>query len=91
MSEKFKKTWGGPLPNLGGMSGADFFIFSPENVKYMLKDNFDNYVKGRMFHEAFLELLGEGIFAADGETWITHRCVYFTREKAFTFSINSFD
>ncbi|RKO96928.1 cytochrome P450, partial [Caulochytrium protostelioides] len=39
----------------------------PKNVAYVLKDNYDNFVKGGTFKTSLGELLGEGIFVSDGE------------------------
>jgi len=44
-------------------------------VKHLLKDNFENYVKGNDFRDGLGEFLGEGIFAADGPVWKFHRKV----------------
>eukprot|EP00730_Choanoeca_flexa_P019627 TRINITY_DN9596_c0_g1_i3.p1 TRINITY_DN9596_c0_g1~~TRINITY_DN9596_c0_g1_i3.p1 ORF type:complete len:490 (+),score=170.00 TRINITY_DN9596_c0_g1_i3:79-1548(+) len=44
-------------------------ILDPENVKHVLYVNFDNYVKGTFFRDKFTELLGKGIFNADGAEW----------------------
>jgi cytochrome P450 len=45
--------------------------------KYLLKDNFSNYVKNLPgivgFQEIFSELMGRGIFAVDSEEWKVHR------------------
>ena len=35
-------------------------------MQYMLADNFDAFEKGAPFHQRFRELLGNGIFNADG-------------------------
>lgn len=35
--------------------------------------NFDNYVKGDMFRSQLTDILGRGIFVADGEEWRFHR------------------
>ena len=43
-------------------------IVSPENVEYILKTNFDNYVKGGL-GELLDDFLGRGIFRVDGEEW----------------------
>lgn len=48
-------------------------VTTTDEVEHILKKNFDNYVKGPLFHDAFEELLGDGIFAADGETWRRQR------------------
>ncbi|RUP07971.1 hypothetical protein BC936DRAFT_140155 [Jimgerdemannia flammicorona] len=38
----------------------------PRNVEHILKNNFDNYTKGPVFHEKMDPLFGHGIFNADG-------------------------
>lgn len=77
MSDCFRhnswKTVVGWLPRLVVPSGWAVYIASPENVQYILKDNFDNYVKGQKSQSLFKELLGDGIFATDGSTWKLHR------------------
>ena len=68
-SKEFQhKTWGGPSPGHGFL-----FTDSPANCQYMLKDNFDCFVKGDDVRSIFREWLGNGIFGADGELWETHR------------------
>ncbi|KAK9684296.1 hypothetical protein RND81_10G200000 [Saponaria officinalis] len=46
---------------------------NPENVEYILKTNFQNFPKGQPYAELLGDLLGQGIFIADGELWATHR------------------
>ncbi|CEP07389.1 hypothetical protein [Parasitella parasitica] len=41
----------------------------PQNVEYFLKGNFKNYLKGPKFNSSLRELLGNGIFNANGEKW----------------------
>ncbi|CAO3638135.1 unnamed protein product [Cunninghamella blakesleeana] len=41
----------------------------PDNVEHILKNNFENYVKGALFHKSVVDLLGHGIFNANGERW----------------------
>eukprot|EP00043_Microstomoeca_roanoka_P025193 m.7910 g.7910 ORF g.7910 m.7910 type:complete len:494 (-) comp5332_c0_seq1:233-1714(-) len=48
-------------------------ISSPDSVKHVLQDNFDNYVKGDFFRDKFFELLGDGIFDVDGPEWSYQR------------------
>lgn len=45
----------------------------PEDIRHVLKDKFANYEKGPEFHHRFVELLGDGIFNADGESWSKQR------------------
>lgn len=45
----------------------------PKNLEHILKLRFDNYPKGPMWQAAFHDLLGDGIFNSDGETWLFQR------------------
>nr|GEX86889.1 cytochrome P450 [Tanacetum cinerariifolium] len=47
----------------------------PANAEYILKTNFTNYGKGKHNHNVMGDLLGEGIFAVDGEKWRQQRKV----------------
>jgi 12-hydroxyjasmonoyl-L-amino acid 12-hydroxylase / fatty acid hydroxylase len=42
---------------------------NPDNIEHMLKKNFQNYPKGKPFSAILGDLLGDGIFNADGECW----------------------
>jgi len=68
-------SWGGQMPCIGLLRGAMISVTTPENVKYVLKDNFSNYEKGSRVRAGLSELLGDGIFTADGPTWKFHRKV----------------
>ncbi|GLJ18902.1 hypothetical protein SUGI_0337750 [Cryptomeria japonica] len=46
---------------------------NPENVEHILKTRFENYPKGHTFNEILHDLLGNGIFNADGEPWRMQR------------------
>ncbi|VFQ70490.1 unnamed protein product [Cuscuta campestris] len=46
---------------------------NPENLDHFLRTNFPNYVKGTRFNSALQEILGNGIFNADGELWSGQR------------------
>lgn len=61
----YRGTWG------GGSSGVVTSV--PANVEHVLKANFDNYPKGPYYRERFAELLGGGIFNADGDSWRAQR------------------
>ncbi|CAO0792861.1 unnamed protein product [Mucor circinelloides] len=41
----------------------------PRNVEHVLKNNFENYIKGPEFHASLVSLFGNGIFNANGEDW----------------------
>jgi cytochrome P450 len=45
------------------------FSINVENLEYVLSKNFDNYVKGKIFRDRLYPILGDGIFAADGNHW----------------------
>ncbi|KAI3882685.1 hypothetical protein MKX03_031545 [Papaver bracteatum] len=62
------KTFKAPLP-----FKTITFIAEPANVEHVLKTNFHNYPKGEAFHTYLEELLGDGIFNSDGETWKQQR------------------
>ncbi|KAG2380069.1 Cytochrome P450 704B1 Long-chain fatty acid omega-hydroxylase [Vigna angularis] len=49
------------------------YIADPNNVEHVLKTNFNNYPKGRVYHSYMKVLLGDGIFNVDGETWKKQR------------------
>ena len=63
------KTWTFSMPNSPPM----VCVTTPENLKYILKDNFSNYEKGVLFREVLQELLGDGIFNTDGKQWQEQR------------------
>lgn len=62
-------TWGGPCFRYG----AVFYTDDPVILKHILKDNVANYEKGDVWRRVFDELLGNGIFSADGKIWEAHR------------------
>ncbi|PKI75476.1 hypothetical protein CRG98_004146, partial [Punica granatum] len=49
------------------------YIADPANVEHVLKTNFANYPKGKVYHSYMEVLLGDGIFNVDGETWRKQR------------------
>ncbi|CAM6049625.1 unnamed protein product, partial [Sphagnum compactum] len=58
---------------LGGISM--YMTANPENVEYILKTNFENYQKGFLMARNLRNLLGDGIFLANGEKWKLQRKV----------------
>ncbi|KAH7353040.1 hypothetical protein KP509_19G076400 [Ceratopteris richardii] len=50
-----------------------YITADPRNVEYALRTRFDNYPKGQDFSDIFHDLLGHGIFNADGQLWKTQR------------------
>jgi len=53
----------------------------PAVVKHILKNNFENYPKGKLLRDRLTDLLGDGIFNVDGDLWHTQRK---TSSKMFT-------
>jgi len=54
-------------------SGMQFLVTAdPANVRHVFTSNFANYPKGPEFEEIF-DILGGGIFTADGESWRRQR------------------
>ncbi|KMT00143.1 hypothetical protein BVRB_1g019640 [Beta vulgaris subsp. vulgaris] len=54
---------------------SEIYTSDPANVEYILKTNFDNYGKGEYNYGNLSDLLGDGIFAVDGEKWRHQRKV----------------
>ncbi|CAF2258916.1 hypothetical protein YC2023_097095 [Brassica napus] len=73
---------------LDGSHGA--VTCSPANVEYMLKTNFKNFPKGTFFKDRFKDLLEEGIFNADDESWKEQRRVIITEMHSTRFMEHSF-
>ncbi|GAA5838846.1 hypothetical protein JCM5353_003486 [Sporobolomyces roseus] len=48
-------------------------ISSPHMLEYVQRTNFNNYVKGPLFHRNLSGLLGNGIFTTDGVEWQSQR------------------
>ncbi|CAL1403648.1 unnamed protein product [Linum trigynum] len=47
---------------------------NPDNIQHMLTSpNVSNYIKGSRFHTVLHDLLGDGIFNADGQIWAVQR------------------
>jgi cytochrome P450 len=63
------------LIKFGHFKNNGMVLCEPESVKHVLKDNFQNYVKGDAFYETLNDFLGNGIFATDGPVWKLHRKV----------------
>ncbi|KAJ0594999.1 putative abieta-7,13-dien-18-ol hydroxylase [Helianthus annuus] len=53
----------------------EVYTSDPANVEYILKTNFENYGKGAYLYNTNKELLGDGIFAVDGDKWREQRKV----------------
>lgn len=74
------------LPALGPM----IFLMKPEQVKYILKDNMQNYNR-KPLYEVFDELMGEGMFNIDGEKWKEQRIISSHMFSTKKLKINAFN
>ncbi|XP_043716615.1 cytochrome P450 86A8-like [Telopea speciosissima] len=62
-----------PIPFLARKQGLVTVTCDPKNLEHILKTRFDNYPKGPTWQAVFHDLLGEGIFNSDGDTWLFQR------------------
>ncbi|KAK7301791.1 hypothetical protein RJT34_12666 [Clitoria ternatea] len=62
-----------PFPFLAKKQGFYTITSHPRNIEHILRTRFDNYPKGPGWQAAFHDLLGEGIFNSDGDTWLMQR------------------
>lgn len=61
------------VPFLARKQGLVTVTCDPRNLEHVLKTRFDNYPKGPTWQAAFHDLLGQGIFNSDGDTWLFQR------------------
>ncbi|KAK3158677.1 hypothetical protein QOZ80_2AG0140200 [Eleusine coracana subsp. coracana] len=61
------------VPGVARRGGLVTVTCEPRNLEHVLKSRFDNYPKGPFWHAVFRDLLGDGIFNSDGETWVAQR------------------
>ncbi|KAI6702507.1 hypothetical protein NL676_011643 [Syzygium grande] len=61
------------VPFLARRQGLVTVTCDPKNLEHILKARFDNYPKGPTWQAVFHDLLGEGIFNSDGDTWLFQR------------------
>ncbi|KAI8925019.1 cytochrome P450 [Entophlyctis helioformis] len=54
-------------------SPTAYVFVDPASIEVILKSQFDNFVKGSYFSERTHILLGDGIFNADGHSWLVQR------------------
>jgi len=52
---------------------GEYILVDPAAINHVLKDNFDNYVKGPQFVFNLRPLLGDGIFNTNGNNWKQQR------------------
>ncbi|KAL0379506.1 UNVERIFIED_CONTAM: cytochrome [Sesamum angustifolium] len=61
------------VPFLAKKQGLVTVTCDPKNLEHILKARFDNYPKGPTWQAVFHDLLGQGIFNSDGDTWLFQR------------------
>ncbi|OMO58620.1 Cytochrome P450 [Corchorus olitorius] len=61
------------IPFLARKQGLVTVTCDPKNLEHILKGRFDNYPKGPNWQAVFHDLLGDGIFNSDGDTWLFQR------------------
>ncbi|XP_028779479.1 cytochrome P450 86A8-like [Neltuma alba] len=61
------------FPFIARKQGLVTVTSDPRNVEHILKLRFDNYPKGPTWQSVFHDLLGDGIFNSDGDTWLFQR------------------
>ncbi|XP_068645677.1 cytochrome P450 86A8-like [Aristolochia californica] len=61
------------FPFLTRRQGLVTVTSDPRNVEHILKTRFDNFPKGPTWQAVFHDLLGDGIFNSDGDTWLFQR------------------
>ncbi|MBA0852047.1 hypothetical protein Goshw_000467 [Gossypium schwendimanii] len=61
------------VPFLARKQGLVTVTCDPRNLEHILKTRFDNYPKGPTWQSVFHDLLGQGIFNSDGDTWLFQR------------------
>ncbi|GLT90875.1 hypothetical protein SLE2022_087910 [Rubroshorea leprosula] len=61
------------VPFLARKQGLVTVTCDPRNLEHILKVRFDNYPKGPNWQAVFHDLLGDGIFNSDGDTWLFQR------------------
>ncbi|KAI3906546.1 hypothetical protein MKW98_009454 [Papaver atlanticum] len=61
------------IPFVARRQGLFTVTCHPKNIEHILRTRFDNYPKGPTWQAAFHDLLGQGIFNSDGDTWLIQR------------------
>ncbi|KAE8647857.1 hypothetical protein Csa_000557 [Cucumis sativus] len=61
------------IPFLTKKQGLVTVTCDPKNLEHILKTRFENYPKGPNWQAVFHDLLGDGIFNSDGDTWLFQR------------------
>ncbi|KAF7295968.1 hypothetical protein MKEN_01411400 [Mycena kentingensis (nom. inval.)] len=86
----FRDALGGGMFNLRILFENRFFTSEPEHIKAMLATQFSSFEKGADSRDFFSDLLGSGIFLADGDLWKFHRAMtrpFFKRDRISDFEL----
>ncbi|XWS77165.1 hypothetical protein CRYUN_Cryun01aG0238200 [Craigia yunnanensis] len=62
-----------PTFRLLGLTNSGIFTTDEQNIEHILKTKFDKYAKGKCHGEILTDLLGQGLFAVDGDKWRQQR------------------
>ncbi|XVF22679.1 hypothetical protein REPUB_Repub12eG0191800 [Reevesia pubescens] len=62
-----------PTFRLLGLTNSGIFTTDTRNIEHILKTKFDNYAKGECHGDILRDLLGQGMFAVDGDKWREQR------------------
>ncbi|KAF9403621.1 cytochrome P450-dit2, partial [Entomortierella beljakovae] len=52
--------------------GRLIMVNTPECYEHVFKNNFDNYIKGKITKDHLKDILGDGIFVSDADAWRFH-------------------
>ncbi|KAF8838574.1 cytochrome P450 [Paxillus ammoniavirescens] len=80
----------GPVFNMRMLWEDTIITTEPQHIKTILATDFTNYVKGNKLKAAADNVLGDGVFNSDGETWKLHRTMtrpFFSIDKISHFDI----
>ncbi|KAG7088514.1 hypothetical protein E1B28_012498 [Marasmius oreades] len=80
----------GPVYNMNVLWKDLILTTCPEHIQTILATDFNNYVKGERFQRNMRDMLGVGVFNADGEMWKFHRQMtrpFFTRDRISHFEL----
>lgn len=92
--QKYGMVWKTYLPNKSYFRLEKFInIVNPDDIKFVLKTNFNDFEKGKIQYDIFNDLLGDGIFNSDGNTWKKQRKIashQFSRSKLNNYMLDIF-
>ncbi|KIK91734.1 hypothetical protein PAXRUDRAFT_148862 [Paxillus rubicundulus Ve08.2h10] len=80
----------GPVFNMRILWEDTIITTEPQHIKTILATDFNGYVKGNKFKAAADNVLGDGVFNSDGETWKLHRTMtrpFFSIDRISHFDI----